>query len=229
MYVEEAVGASPIDADLVASARPISTEREEAVVVLPGFLGSDLSTALLRSTVGGEGFETLPWKLGTNLGPSRDLMQRLIARIERVTDETGRRVSLVGHSLGGLYAREIAKFAPERVRVVITLGSPIRALETNNPYANLDIVRLIELISGRTVTDLQRYGFFCNLAAPLAVPCVAIYSKRDRVAPWQTCLQRPTSLAHNVEVDATHVGMLVSATVAQVIRDRLTSASDFDA
>jgi pimeloyl-ACP methyl ester carboxylesterase len=228
MYFEEAIG-TPIDADVVGSTRSVSIEREEPVVVLPGFLGSDLSTALLRATVRGDGIATLPWELGTNLGPSRDLMQRLIARIERVNDETGRRVGLVGHSLGGLYAREIAKFAPERVRIVITLGSPIRALEANNPYANLEIVRLIELICGRTVTDLQRHGYFCNLAAPLTVPCVAIYSKRDRVAPWQTCLQQPAPLAQNVEVDATHVGMLISATVAHVIRDRLTLRSDFDA
>jgi poly(3-hydroxyalkanoate) synthetase len=226
MYVDEAVGASPIDTRVTAAP---STGSDEPVFVLPGFLGSDLSTAPLRSMLRAGGYDALRWKFGTNLGPSHELMQRLVDRIARIASTRRQRVSLVGHSLGGLYAREIAKTAPHLVQIVITLGSPIRALEPNNPYANLDIVRTIERICGRTVTELQQQGLFCNLTAPLAVPCVALYSKKDRIAPWQTCLQTPSWLARNVEVETTHVGMLINASVGRLIREQLAAAGNFDA
>jgi pimeloyl-ACP methyl ester carboxylesterase len=203
---------------------PKPVRRQKApVLVMPGFLGNDLTTAPLRVALRSAGHNALPWQSGLNLGPREGLIRRLTERVSSIVEASGREVILVGHSLGGLYAREVARITPQRVRMVITLGSPIRALEPGNTFANRDIVRMIERTSGRTVADLQNEGLFCDPAAPLPVPCVAIYSKRDRIAPWQTCLQTPARLA-DVEVDTTHLCMVVSASVYHVILDRISKA-----
>lgn len=96
-----------------------------AVLVLPGFGAGDRSTAVLREYIGSRGYDALPWLLGRNLGPDAELMRELPRRLASVYHDSGdRKVSLVGWSLGGVYARQLAHRFPEAVRQVITLGSP---------------------------------------------------------------------------------------------------------
>ena len=94
------------------------------VLVLPGLLGGDVSTLLLRRYLGWLGYSVSGWELGANVGPTEAVVSGLRDRLTELADASGRRVSLVGWSLGGLYAHELARRAPGSVRQVVTLGSP---------------------------------------------------------------------------------------------------------
>src|SRR6202000_2902904 len=97
------------------------------VLVLPGLIASDISTRPLRAFLGNRGYAVSGWKQGRNLGLRPGVQNGLTDLLEEMNDTHGRKVSLVGWSLGGLYARQLAKMMPERVRSVITLGSPFAA------------------------------------------------------------------------------------------------------
>src|SRR5918998_641019 len=99
------------------------------VLVLPGLAASDESTRPLRWFLRSRGYHTHGWRLGRNTGPSDRIRKGLRDRVRGIADQHGRPISLVGWSLGGIYAREIARLAPDAVRQVITLGSPFRLLE----------------------------------------------------------------------------------------------------
>ena len=96
------------------------------VLTLPGFLASDRSTRVIRQYVYQWGYDSFRWRLGRNLGPSRqrNLDVLLDSRLHKIYKESGRKVSIVGWSLGGLFARELARRNPDVVRNVVTLGSP---------------------------------------------------------------------------------------------------------
>ncbi len=109
-----------------------------AVLVLPGFLGGDLSTMTLRYFLRQLGYDARGWGLGTNTGPSDELQEGLLALL-RSAAEHERRVSLIGWSLGGLYAVELAAMVPSLVRQVVTLGAPLNVLSTRARRAPVPI------------------------------------------------------------------------------------------
>jgi len=191
-----------------------------AVMVLPGFTAGDESTAILRRFLGRLGYRALPWTLGQNTG-SFALQERLIERFEALTQRSGERISLIGQSLGGVYARELARqFAP-RVRQVITLGSPFasKSPETTNAVVS----RLFQYMSGMSRDDMRDY-MLSFAAEPPPVPSTAIYSRADGVVHWQSCLEYAGAQAENVEVHGSHSGMAMNAMVFHVLADRLAQA-----
>src|SRR3954471_15333627 len=95
------------------------------VLVLPGLIASDTSTKLLRAFLAGRGYETHGWGLGRNMGLKEGLQEKMLRKVRRLHEQTGRKVSVIGWSLGGVYAREIAGELPDAVRTCIMLGSPI--------------------------------------------------------------------------------------------------------
>jgi len=201
--------------------------REHPVLVLPGFMACDLSTTLLRSYLRHRGHAAITWGFGRNVGPVDGLMERLVDRVKAVADAAGERVTLVGHSLGGIYAREIAKSAPEVVSTVFTLGSPVRALVHEDRDANAAMLQAIERAIGRTVDEVCAQGWFDDLAAAPPVRCVALYSRRDAIAPWQSCLGIESALLDHVEVDTTHRRMIVSPAVFRAIDERIAEPRCF--
>jgi pimeloyl-ACP methyl ester carboxylesterase len=191
-----------------------------AVLVLPGFTAGDESTAILRRFLGRLGYRALPWELGQNTG-SFALQERLIDRFEALTRVSGERLSLVGQSLGGVYARELARrFAPH-VRQVISLGSPFASKSPDT--TNSVVSRLFQYMSGMSRDDMRDYmlGF---AAEPPPVPSTAIYSKADGVVHWQSCLEYAGAQAENVEVLGSHTGMAMNPLVFHVLADRLAQA-----
>jgi pimeloyl-ACP methyl ester carboxylesterase len=200
------------------------TSNRNPIIVLPGFMACDLSTTLLRAFLRHLGYDAMPWGFGRNVGPVDGLMQHLVERVHAAADDASEPVILVGHSLGGIYAREIAKSAPQSVRAVFTLGAPFRALSARHIAANLPMLRLIERTTGRSVDELHARGLFEDLTSPPPVRCTSVYSKRDAIAPWQSCLETPSHLAENVEVQTTHRRMVVSPAVFRAISGRLTLA-----
>lgn len=189
------------------------------VLVLPGFMATDQSTGLLRRYLARFGYRPHPWGFGRNLGPREDLVERMIERTEDLARRHGRAVSLLGQSLGGVYAREIARLVPDRVRQVVTLGSPFGALDAGG--TNRGIARLFELSTGRTREQLRAEGPFRDLRSPPPVPSTAVFSRSDGIASWQVCIERDAPTTDNVEIVGSHCGMAFNPMVLFVIADRL--------
>lgn len=184
------------------------------VLILPGFLAGDSSTAPLRSFLRDIGYDAHGWRLGTNLGPNPELLRSLAGSVADLFQQHRRKVSLVGWSLGGIYARELARRAPERVRSVITMGSPFRDISATHA------VRFIAARpGGRPLRESEQIRR--ALARPLPVPCTSIYSKTDGVVHWKSCLLDPGDEAENVEVHCSHTGMGFSVEVLAIVADRL--------
>ena len=186
------------------------------VLVLPGFLAGDLSTSLLRRYLGRLGYEPHAWDLGRNFGGVYRMREQLRERLAFVHEKAKRKVSLVGWSLGGVYARDLALRMPEAVRSVITLGSPFA-----NDVTASSIRKLYELLSGELISD-ARIEDIQALAGDLPVPATSIFTKSDGIVHWRTCLLQENARAENIElVLASHAGLGVNAAALWVVADRL--------
>jgi pimeloyl-ACP methyl ester carboxylesterase len=185
------------------------------VLALPGFLATDISMAPLRRYLKQLGYDTYGWKLGRNLGGVASRRNALKQLLSGIYESTGRKVSIVGWSLGGVYARDLALQLPDRVRSVITLGSPFA-----NDVRATNATRLYEALSGETVeanSELTR-----AIAGDLPVPATSIYSRTDGIVNWRTSLLKPSDTAENIEVHlASHIGIGVNAAALWAIADRL--------
>jgi pimeloyl-ACP methyl ester carboxylesterase len=187
------------------------------VLVLPGLATSDLSTLALRLFLRSRGYDARGWKLGFNRGPASVGMrgERIARRLHHIHAETGRKVSLVGWSLGGLIARELAKLHPEPVRSVVTLGSPIAGM----PHVS-KVTWLYRALSGHEPgASPQRAARFRR--PPAGVPCTSIFSYTDGIVPWQNSIQACTALSENISVRSSHLGMGWNALVYYLLAERL--------
>ncbi len=187
------------------------------VWVLPGFLTSDRSTLVLRSYLSALGYATHAWELGRNLGGVVSMRRKLQRRLAEINAETGRKVSIVGWSLGGLYARDLAAAMPDAVRYVITLGSPFRDMAASN--ANV----LYEALSGERFGDMPQVDRNA-IGGSLAVPTTAVYSKTDGVVNWKSCVLEERDGAENARVCGSHLGLGVNPSVLWLVADRLAQA-----
>ncbi|MCF4167229.1 alpha/beta fold hydrolase [Zavarzinia compransoris] len=189
------------------------------VLVLPGFLASDLSTVLLRRFLTHRGYSVHAWELGRNLGPNAALEDGLRHRLLEIVRAHGRKVSIIGWSLGGVYAREIAREAPQLVRQIITLGSPIAAgPKSTNAW------RLFERLSGESVDDVTE-AYAQQMFAPVdGVPSTAVYSHSDGIVAWRGCLEADGPMRQNVRVRGSHCGLGHNVAALLVIADRLAQA-----
>jgi len=185
------------------------------VMVLPGFVASDLSTKPLRNFLKEQGFAAHPWLLGRNLGLRDGLEERLFERLRELRDRYDRKVSLVGWSLGGVFARELAALEPESVRSVITMGSPYNS----NPKANHSW-RAFEWVSRRKIEhiDPERVA---RLKEPLPVPTTSIYSRQDGITNWRCCIEDAGHQAESIGVPGSHCGLGVNPLVLYAVADRL--------
>ena len=186
------------------------------VLVLPGFMASDYSTRPLRRLLERLGYDAVGWKLGRNVRVDNARIEAMMACVDEIHDRTGEKISIVGWSLGGVFARELAKLAPEKVRMVISLGSPISD-DRNHTNAR----RLFEMLNGREPEPMQT-GNFRELAKAPPVPTTSILTKTDGVVHWRGSVQaRDHEQCENIEVIASHVGLGVNPAVIYAIADRL--------
>lgn len=188
------------------------------VLVLPGLLASDLSTRMLRWWIGRLGYPVVGWALGRNRGPTQEVVTELPALIDRLVREHGTTVSIVGWSLGGIYARRLARRSPRQVRQVISLGSPFG--QAGRPLDRSAGSRVYQRLASRhTTRRISAVGG--SLARPLPVPSTAVYSRWDGVVDWRACRQEVGPTSENVAVHASHLGMGTDPTVLWVVADRL--------
>jgi len=184
------------------------------VLVLPGLLAGDLSTLPLRRFLRSVAYDARGWNLGLNLGPTDAMRGKLDDLLTQMRGEQGHRVSLVGWSLGGIYARELARARPDAVRCVITLGTPFRDISATHA------ARLVPIRpGGRSLRDA--HDLRAHLGTPVPVPTTSIYSRTDGIVHWQSCLEAEGPERENVEVECSHTGMGFHAKVLAVVADRL--------
>ncbi len=185
------------------------------VLVLPGLIASDVSTQPLRAFLRSKGYQVSGWQQGRNLGLRDGVQDEMVALLVRMNDTTGRKVSLIGWSLGGLYARQLAKMMPERVRSVITLGSPF----AGSPRST-NAWRVYEMASGRSADEEDpRFGGSLSVAPP--VPTTAIFSRTDGICAWQGCVEKTSAQSESIEVESSHCGMGHHPAVVYAVAERL--------
>jgi pimeloyl-ACP methyl ester carboxylesterase len=185
------------------------------VVVLPGMGADDRSTASLRRFLSRLGYQVHGWGLGTNL-PGRDVPRRLRERLDQLRARHPEPTSLVGWSLGGIYARQVARRAPEAVRLVVTLGSPFRSLPGYEGRA-APLIRAAALRRGDDVPRTWPRGD----DRPLPVPSTSVLSRSDGVVPWRACINPRAPRHETLEVIGSHCGLGHHPAVLHVVADRL--------
>jgi pimeloyl-ACP methyl ester carboxylesterase len=183
------------------------------VIVFPGLGASDITTAPLRNFLQERGYTPYPWKQGFNFGPRHGVLDRCREQLHQVSGRHRERVSLIGWSLGGIYARELAKEQPDHARCVITLGTPF----AGHPRAT-NAWRFYEMVSGQSVHDPVLME---QIRSTPPCPTTSIYSKSDGVVAWQCSINPAEPLAENIEVHASHIGMGMNPLALYAIADRL--------
>lgn len=188
-----------------------------AVVLFPG-LGADHSyMAPLAKHCERLGYTTHHWGRGRNIGPSgspTSWLRQLAADVDELVRHHRERVTLIGWSLGGLYAREVAKALSARIRQVITLGTPSANLSDST-----NVGWLYELLSG--ASDEVSRSLAMTLRTLPPVPTTSIYSRSDGIVAWQACRVTPGPQAENVEVESSHLGLVWHPEVLRVVAERL--------
>lgn len=189
------------------------------VLVIPGFLSDDSFNGPLRKHLDRMGYQSTGWSLGVNLGPTVSPIETAATVAKQFAEQTGGKISIVGHSLGGIYAREVAKLCPDLVRQVITLGSPFsRGKEPKNfagkifRWLNPDV---------ESLDESDEY----SVAPPL--PTSAVYTRTDGIVGWGLAVQKDGhGQCENIEVRGSHCGLTHNASVWYVLADRLAQSTD---
>ena len=187
------------------------------VIVFPGLSASDGSTLPIRGFLQNLGYDVSGWNQGYNFGPRAGILDTAKRQVQDTFEASGEQVSLVGWSLGGIYARELAKELPLCVRSVITLGTPF-----TGSHRSTNAWRLYELTSGRDIA--QELAKFDLPQAP-PVPTTSIYSRTDGVVAWNASIQAPCKKnphTENVEVFASHIGLGLNPSAWWALADRLS-------
>jgi len=187
------------------------------VLVLPGWLVGDPATVLLRNVLRALGHNVSGWSLGTNRGSTVHVVQELRSRLERLHHESGRRVSLVGWSLGGVYAQELARASPGSVRRLITIGTPVFPRHGWTQNASRLVDRAGYLPSAVAAVLPRPWAE----PGSLRVPATSVYSRADGIVQWSTCRYGLGPRRESVEVHGSHLGLGHNPAVLWLLADRL--------
>ena len=183
-------------------------------VLIPGWKAPEASMSPLRFFLRSRGCDARHWGLGTNQGnPERD-SEILLRRIDELSQQKGR-VTLVGWSLGGVIAREVARAIPDCVEQVITYGTPAIGGPTYTPMAERYGQEECDRIADKVVE--------LDAASPIQVPISVIFSRRDGVVSWPACIDRSNPEVVHYEVQSTHLSMGIDPDVWGLVLERLSS------
>ncbi|MEL7220306.1 MAG: alpha/beta hydrolase [Bacteroidota bacterium] len=186
------------------------------VLVLPGFMASAQSTLVLRKFIDKIGYTAYDWDIGRNYGKV-EYLDQLLEQVDALYNKHQQKVSLIGWSLGGVYARQLAKERPDIIRQIIMMGTPFQAIRDAN-----HAVWIHKLINFGKEEQPVDEDFLASIPAPAPVPSTSIYSKQDGVVPWAACLETEEGLyRQNIQVRSSHLGFGVNPAVYAIIADRL--------
>lgn len=190
------------------------------VLIVPGFVQDEKAVAPMRKALRRLGYQAHTWDQGRNLGFSKAALASLRAQAEALAESTQKRVSVIGWSLGGIFARELAFEIPDELRLVITLASPFG----RNPQAS-NMRWIYDLVTKHRVDEIDD-AMVVRIRQPLPVPSTAIYSRMDGIVAWETCIEETLSRTNeNIEVLGSHSGLGFNVQVLYVIADRLAQQS----
>lgn len=184
------------------------------VLVMPGFGAGDLSTLPLRRYLALINYRVSGWQQGSNTGEVLELLEAMKSLTLEEADRHSEKIDLVGWSLGGYIAREVARELPDQVNSVITLGSPVVGGPKYTRVAPFFAAR------GMDLDDIER-DVDARYDIALQVPVTAIFSKRDGVVSWAACIDCVSDGVEHVEVNASHLGLGYSADVYRIVAKRL--------
>jgi len=190
------------------------------VLVLPGFMTTDFSTRPLRRFLSKSGYSPYGWDLGRNYAKER-FLDELITKLEKMYLNYKQDISLIGWSLGGIYARQLAKERPNLIRQIITLGAPFKAVHKPN-HAQW-MYKILTNGQGLNSVDPE---LLADIPLPAPVPTTSIYSKQDGIVHWKVCLEDEDALHQNIEVTGSHIGLGVNNTVLDIIANRLKQSTE---
>ena len=186
-------------------------------VALPGWKAPELSTAPVRGYLRSIGHDARSWGLGTNQGNVESLRDEMVKRVQQLAERSGRPVNLLGWSLGGVVAREVARSTPESVHRLVIYGSPVVGGPTHTAgvgtYADDEVARIRELQAHLDATE------------PVTTPITAIFTRNDSVVDWRACIDRFSLDVTTVEVGSTHVGLGIDPDVWLTIAEALAEAT----
>jgi pimeloyl-ACP methyl ester carboxylesterase len=204
------------------------------VVIIPGFLGTDLYLMELHGWLGRIGYQPYFSGIGLNADcPNLLIQRRLNETINRARAETGEKIHLIGHSLGGVIARSVAHQRPRDIASVITLASPFRGTVTNKTVrqaADAVRVRILQEHGRGVLPDCYTGQCTCNFInslsrdLPDSVMETAIYTRHDGIVDWRYCMTRKEE--SDFEVPGTHIGMAFNAAAYAIVADRLAKAHE---
>jgi hypothetical protein len=189
----------------------------EPVIVMPGLGASNSSTFLLRRYLKWLDHRVEGWKMGRNSGNVAELLPQVVEHVQQVHQSTGLKVTLVGWSLGGVLAREVARDNPEIVRQVVTMGSPVVGGPKYTVFGKLYRQRGVDV-------DAIEATIAARESNPIRVPVTSIYSKNDGIVGWQASIDRYSPQVDNIEVCTTHLGMGISPDVFKILAQKLAWA-----
>lgn len=201
--------------------RPFAAElprgHGEPVMVLPGFAADDLAVLLLTRRLKALGYHAISWGLGHNTGNLKRLQPLLVERLQRFADSRGAKVKLVGWSLGGAMARELAREHPQWVDQVVTLGSPVIGGAKFTAFGRRYQKQGLNLDRMAAAADAR------ETAKAISVPVTALYDRHDGIVNWGACIDRHNRHVEHIEVQCSHLGMVVDRKVFGLIAKALAN------
>ncbi|MEE4276887.1 MAG: alpha/beta hydrolase [Halieaceae bacterium] len=188
-----------------------------SVLLIPGWQAPEASMAPLRRLLKFKGYDARHWGEGINRGNVEAYVDKLAPRVEALAKQAGKPVGLVGWSLGGVIAREIARSVPAAVHTVVTYGSPVVGgpsyTVASRSYSAADRERINAAIAER------------ERRLPIRTPIAAVFSRRDSIVSWPACIDRINPSVTHYEVDATHFSMGLDPSVWRVVLDQLAKGT----
>jgi hypothetical protein len=193
--------------------------KNKPVLLMPPYLGNDYSTKFVRKYLNSVGFKTYRWELGVNMINSKYL-PILVEKLDEIYEKHQEKVSLVGWSGGGIFAKIIANRHPEKVQQLITIGSPVWGVKN----MKTPLVRMLEFLRGKTLRE-RNEKFINELDEIPQVPITCIYTKTDGLLPWKHCMEAETLRKdiENIEVFGSHCGMGANASVLLTVANSLNT------
>lgn len=192
--------------------------RGEPVLLIPGWQAPEASMGPLRRLLRLKGYDARHWGLGLNRGDVEAYVDSLVPRVRTLAQAADTAIPLVGWSLGGVIAREIAREAPDAVRCVVTYGSPVQGgpiyTAASRAYSADERARIRRVIEER------------NRDHPIRVPIAAVFSRRDTIVSWPACIDRSNPSVRHYEVDATHFSMGIDPGVWSIVLEELPGERD---